>query len=60
MLKGVVQRYAPNVMMTKLEQINVGTLQESMGRRDARVQQVLPLHSVPFAAARNPGHSANA
>ena len=29
-LKGVVQRYAPNVMMTKLEQINVGTLQESM------------------------------
>ncbi len=30
MLKGVVQRYAPNVMMTKLEQINVGTLQESM------------------------------
>ena len=30
MLKGVVQRYAPNVMMTKLEQINVGTLQESI------------------------------
>ena len=30
MLKGVVQRYEPNVMMTKLEQINVGTLQESM------------------------------
>ncbi|HEV7676343.1 MAG TPA: AAA family ATPase [Candidatus Angelobacter sp.] len=30
MLKGVVQRYAPNVMMTKLEKINVGKLQESM------------------------------
>ena len=30
MLKGVVQRYAPNVMMTKLEQINVDTLKESM------------------------------
>jgi energy-coupling factor transporter ATP-binding protein EcfA2 len=30
MLKGVVQRYAPNVMMTKLDQINVGKLQESM------------------------------
>jgi len=29
MLKGVVQRYAPNVMMTKLEKINVGRLQES-------------------------------
>lgn len=30
MFKGVVQRYAPNVMMTKLDQINVGKLQESM------------------------------
>lgn len=30
MLKGVVQRYAPNVMMTKLEQINVATLKDSM------------------------------
>ena len=30
MLKGVVQRYAPNVMMTKLEQINVDTLKEDM------------------------------
>ncbi len=30
MLKGVIQRYAPNVMMTKLEKINIGKLQESM------------------------------
>jgi hypothetical protein len=30
MLKGVVQRYAPNVMMTRLEQINVETLKDSM------------------------------
>jgi energy-coupling factor transporter ATP-binding protein EcfA2 len=30
LLKGVVQRYLPNVMMTKLEKINVGDLQESM------------------------------
>jgi hypothetical protein len=30
MLKGVIQRYAPNVMMTKLEKINVGKLQESV------------------------------
>ncbi len=30
MLKGVSQRYAPNVMMTKLEKINVGKLQESI------------------------------
>jgi energy-coupling factor transporter ATP-binding protein EcfA2 len=30
MLKGVVQRYAPNVMMTKLDKINVGKLYESM------------------------------
>ncbi len=30
LLKGVVQRYAPNVMMTKVEKINVGKLQESM------------------------------
>lgn len=30
MFKGVVQRYAPNVMMTKLDKINVGKLQESM------------------------------
>lgn len=30
MLKGVVQRYAPNVMMTKLDKINVGQLQGSM------------------------------
>ena len=30
MLKGVVQRYAPNVMMTKLDKINIGQLQESM------------------------------
>ncbi len=30
MLKGVVQRYAPNVMMTKLEKINVARLQESV------------------------------
>lgn len=29
-LKGVVQRYAPNVMMTKLDKINVGKLQESV------------------------------
>jgi energy-coupling factor transporter ATP-binding protein EcfA2 len=29
-LKGVVQRYAPNVMMTKLDKINVTKLQESM------------------------------
>lgn len=29
MLKGVVQRYAPNVMMTKLDKINVSKLQES-------------------------------
>jgi hypothetical protein len=30
MLKGVVQRYAPNVMMTKLDKINIGKLPESM------------------------------
>ncbi len=30
MLKGVVQRYAPNIMMTKLEKINIGELQKSM------------------------------
>lgn len=30
MLKGVVQRYAPNVMMTKLDKINVGELQKSV------------------------------
>lgn len=30
MLKGVVQRYAPNVMMTKLDKINVGKIQESV------------------------------
>ena len=30
MLKGVTQRYAPNVMMTKLEKINVGKLQDSI------------------------------
>lgn len=30
MLKGVVQRYAPNVMMTRVEKINIGKLQESM------------------------------
>jgi energy-coupling factor transporter ATP-binding protein EcfA2 len=29
MLKGVVQRYAPNVMMTKLEKINIAELKES-------------------------------
>jgi energy-coupling factor transporter ATP-binding protein EcfA2 len=29
-LKGVVQRYAPNLMMTKVEKINVGKLQESV------------------------------
>ena len=29
-LKGVTQRYAPNLMMTKLEKINVGKLQESI------------------------------
>lgn len=29
LLKGVVQRYAPNVMMTKMEKINVDKLQES-------------------------------
>jgi hypothetical protein len=29
-LKGVVQRYAPNVMMTKLEQIKVESLQLSI------------------------------
>src|SRR5580704_16895912 len=30
MLKGVVQRYAPNVMMTKMDKINVGGFQESL------------------------------
>jgi energy-coupling factor transporter ATP-binding protein EcfA2 len=30
MFKGVVQRYAPNVMMTKLDQINIAELQTSM------------------------------
>lgn len=30
MLKGVVQRYEPNVMMTKVEKINVAELQRSM------------------------------
>jgi energy-coupling factor transporter ATP-binding protein EcfA2 len=30
MFKGVVQRYAPNIMMTKLEKVNVSKLQESM------------------------------
>ena len=30
MLKGVTQRYAPNVMMTKLEKINVDKLRESI------------------------------
>ena len=30
MLKEVVQRYAPNVMMTKLEKINIADLQASM------------------------------
>jgi hypothetical protein len=30
-LKGVVQRYAPNLMMTKLDKINVGELPNSVG-----------------------------
>jgi ABC-type cobalamin/Fe3+-siderophores transport system ATPase subunit len=30
MLKGVTQRYAPNVMMTKLDKINVAELQDSI------------------------------
>jgi hypothetical protein len=30
MFKGVVQRYAPNVMLTKLDKINIGKLQEAM------------------------------
>lgn len=30
MFKGVVQRYAPNVMLTKLDRINVGKLQDGM------------------------------
>jgi energy-coupling factor transporter ATP-binding protein EcfA2 len=30
MFKGVVQRYAPNVMMTKLDRINISKLQEGM------------------------------
>jgi hypothetical protein len=30
MFKGVVQRYAPNVMLTKLDRINIGKLQEGM------------------------------
>jgi hypothetical protein len=30
MFKGVVQRYAANVMMTKLDKINIGELQGSM------------------------------
>jgi len=30
MFKGVVQRYAPNVMLTKLGKINIGKLQEGM------------------------------
>src|SRR5262249_41200214 len=30
MLKGVTQRYAPNVMMTKLDKINVAKLQDSI------------------------------
>lgn len=30
MLKGVVQRYAPNIMMTKVEKINVDKLREGM------------------------------
>jgi len=30
MFKGVVQRYAPNVMLTKLERINIAKLQEGM------------------------------
>jgi energy-coupling factor transporter ATP-binding protein EcfA2 len=30
MLKGVVQRYVPNIMMTKLDKINIGKFQESM------------------------------
>jgi ABC-type hemin transport system ATPase subunit len=30
MFKGVIQRYAPNVMLTKLDKINVGKLQEGM------------------------------
>jgi hypothetical protein len=30
MLKGVVQRYAPNIMLTKLDQINIGKLQEGV------------------------------
>jgi hypothetical protein len=30
MLKGVVQRYEPNVMMTKLRQIKLDKLQDSM------------------------------
>jgi hypothetical protein len=30
MFKGVVQRYAPNVMLTKLDKINVGKLQDGM------------------------------
>ena len=30
MLKGVVQRYAPNLMMTKLDKINAGKLQEGV------------------------------
>lgn len=30
MFKGVVQRYAPNVMLTKLDKINIGKLQEGM------------------------------
>jgi hypothetical protein len=30
MFKGVVQRYAPNAMLTKLDKINVGKFQDGM------------------------------
>jgi hypothetical protein len=51
MLKGVVQRYAPNVMMTKLEKINVGELHNSQHADDhPGVRQVLPLYRLALAA----------
>jgi hypothetical protein len=51
MLNGVVQRYAPNVMMTKVEKINIGKLQESMAavmRVFEKACRYIAYHSQPI------------
>ena len=51
LLKGVTERYRPNIRMTVLRQISADRLPDAIQKNRTDFREVLPYHLITFAAS---------